>query len=493
MRRVFLSLMLVAAPLQAQKLTDNDTLVRVTSAAPRPANDLRDFLMNSFGRPGDRSMTRAANVDALGEVPDSSWFQNRHGRLRMSREALVRGPNTTDGPSMEGPWEVIAIKDEGVSPGFRIRDVHGQVYLLKFDPLKHPEMATGAEVISTKFFHAMGFNVPENFIARFERGRLVPAAGTTMSKRKIDGVLRRVPRSRDGVYRAVASKFLSGKPLGPFEYHGTRPDDPNDIFPHENRRELRGLRLMAAWLNHDDSRSINTLDMLVSEGERRFIRHYLIDFGSTLGSGTWGPQKPIAGWQHFWEPRIALTRLLTLGIVDRPWIRAKYVKAPSLGKLEFDLFNPAKWKPTFPNPAFANATAADLYWAARIVTAFTDDDIRAIVAAGELSDPRAAETLVRWLIGRRDRIGRYAFGLAPSFDNFDWSETTGLRFDHLASLRGLSPAPGGVTVAWSGCGEGCRRARVLAEGDERAAYVTLRKIDGREDIVAIARDGEGGL
>jgi hypothetical protein len=69
-------------------------------------------------------------------------------------------------------------------------------------------------------------------------------------------LLQRAPRRPDGTYRALASKLLPGKPVGPFQYFGTRPDDPNDIFPHENRRELRGLRVFAAWLNHDDSRAM---------------------------------------------------------------------------------------------------------------------------------------------------------------------------------------------------------------------------------------------
>ena len=70
---------------------------------------------------------------------------------------------------------------------------------------------------------------------------------------------------------------LDGKPIGRIRFAGTRPDDPNDIFPHEHRRELRGLSVFAAWLNHDDSRSVNTMDTLVREGSRSIVRHHLID------------------------------------------------------------------------------------------------------------------------------------------------------------------------------------------------------------------------
>ena len=63
----------------------------------------------------------------------------------------------------------------------------------------------------------------------------------------------------------MASRFIEGKLAGPFNYQGMRSDDPNDIVPHEDRRELRGLGVFAAWLNHHDTRAINSMDSLVVE------------------------------------------------------------------------------------------------------------------------------------------------------------------------------------------------------------------------------------
>jgi hypothetical protein len=245
----------------------------------------------------------------------------------------------------------------------------------------------------------------------------------------------------------VASKFLVGKPVGPFEYYGTRADDPNDVFPHEHRRELRGLAVFAAWLNHDDSRAINTLDMLVKENDRQHVKHYLIDFGSTLGSGSTNAQKPRAGNEYYWEFKPTLMRIATLGLWDRPWIRAEYPNLPSVGAFESSVFDPKSWKPEYPNPAFMNLQPEDGYWAAKIVMSFSDDDIRKIVRTGMLSDARAEQYIVETLIQRRDKIGRYWLARMLSLDNFRIDGSV-LRFQDLFAEYGFGKSIETVTAKW---------------------------------------------
>jgi hypothetical protein len=295
-----------------------------------------------------------------------------------------------------------------------MRDETGQLYFVKFDPPSNPEMASGAEVISTKFFYAFGYHVPENYVARVRREDLVIGSDSkfddedgnerAMKPRDLEAILKKAARSEDGFYRALASKALPGKPLGKFRYHGTRPDDPNDIFPHEHRRELRGLRVFAAWLNHDDSRSINTYDALVQEGGRSIVRHHLLDFGSTLGSGSVTAQSTRAGNEFLWERRPTLITMLTFGLYVRPWIKVDYPNIPSVGRLEADYFNPSEWKPEYPNPAFKNARPEDLFWAARIAAALPDEAIAAIVTTAEYSDPRATEYLSQVIAARRAKV-----------------------------------------------------------------------------------------
>jgi hypothetical protein len=429
--------------------------------APRrhKLNDYYDFVENSFLGPGDRLPRTAMNINTLGELPDSAWYTNRHARRRLTIEELARGPDRGTGPD-NGPWTILRGKTEGITPGFSfIRDSRGDLYAIKFDPPGYLEMATSADVIGTKFFYAMGYHVPENYIVYFRPEQLELGENATitdekgrerrMDHRDIQEVLNRVARTADGRYRAVASKILAGQDLGPFRYYGTRPDDPNDVFPHEHRRELRGLWVMSAWLNHDDSRAINTLDMLVKENGRQFVRHHLIDFGSILGSGSVIEQKPRAGNEYMWEARATFLRMAMLGFWDRPWIFVNYPSYPSIGRIEAEYFRPEIWKPEYPNAAFRNCLPEDAYWAAKIVMSFTDEEIRAIVKTGQITDETAEQYLIQCIIKRRDKVGRYWLNRVVSSDNFRVDEAAAqLHFEDVAVRYGFAPAPVAYQAQW---------------------------------------------
>ena len=236
----------------------------------------------------------AANVDDHDDVRlPSTWWQPRVGLGPVRVDQMLRGPGP--GGPLPGRWTVTRAKMQGVTPGFFIKDPAGTRFIIKFDPPACPEMATGADVVSSYLFWAAGYNVPSNSIVYFRAESLLiapDAVATDVKGRKapmtetfLANLLSRVRREPDGTYRAVASRLLAGKPLGPFEYNGRRRDDPEDLIPHQHRRELRGLWTLCAWMGHADSRGPNSLDMWVNEGGRAFVRHHLIDFGSCLGSG----------------------------------------------------------------------------------------------------------------------------------------------------------------------------------------------------------------
>ena len=416
------------------------------AAQVRQTLDLSRHLRKLAGKP-----RQAMNIDAFGEVPDCSWFTNRNAMRRMSLEEITRGPNSGTGPDISGVWTVIRAKVEGITPGFNIEDSQGIFYVIKFDTAGYPELATGAEVASTKLFYAMGYNVPENYIVHFDPAKLRVGAQVKftdgkgherfMTQQDLDAMLQKVRRLPDGRIRASASKYISGKLKGPFRYIGVRKDDPNDVIPHEHRRELRGLQVVSAWLHHYDTKANNSLDVYVEEG---YMRHYLIDFGSTLGSRAGKPKPPIGGHENDADPHEMIRNILLLGLWPRPWEQVKPVRYPSVGSFRSDIFHPQKYKGIVPNPAFENMTRQDGYWGAKLVMSFTDEQLAAAVAEGQYSDPEAASYILQTIIERRDIVGRYWFSKVNPLDKFEIRKTPDdrqeLRFVDLAVEGGLESA-----------------------------------------------------
>lgn len=410
-------------------LVDPDQLPIQMPVAWEPSQTA-DFLENTFLLRPSEQIVPAENVNTLGEVPDSSWFENRMGRSELSIEQLERGPDQEEGPDVSQPWKIIKVKKEGVSPGFTIRDARSDVYFIKFDPPSNPQMATSTEVICTKFFHAFGYNVPENYLLHVKREQLeiepgvtIGSKGTTreLSRSDVDDVLEKVAQDKDGGIQVLASRKLEGESLGPFRYYGTRPDDPNDIFPHQNRRELRGLRVFASWLNHDDTKNGNTLDVfLITDPKEKkgYVRHYLIDFGSALGSSSVEASDPREGNEYYFESNPLLKSALTLGLWDRPWRSFEVPEYPAIGRFDAEHFDPVKWRSSYPNPAFERMRPADAFWAARILSHFSEPAIRAIVRTGRIVDTEAEEYLVKALLIRRDRILRHYFSQLNPLSDF---------------------------------------------------------------------------
>jgi hypothetical protein len=413
------------------------------------------FDLPRHGRALSGKKQEAFNVNAVDEVPDSSWFTNRNGRKQMSLGELRRGPDVTGGPA-PGRLTVTRGKSSGISAGFWVKDSRGDTYIFKFDTVHYPEMATAAEVISTKLFYAMGYNVPQNTVFRFRREQLavddkakytdVLGRQRKMTIADVDRILKMAAQQGDGQYRVVASKLLSGKDKGGFAFAGVRKDDPNDIIPHEHRRDLRGLRVFSAWLEHNDVRAGNTLDMYVEEDGRKFVRHYLIDLGSTLGSDTVFPNVEIVGYEHQLDWSEAGKSLFSLGLYQQPWYRReREVKYTAVGAYTAQHFEPQRWKQNFPLAAFENMTDRDAYWAAKIVGSFTDDQIRAAVALGEISDPAAAEHLARQIIARRDLITQHYYKKVAALEGFRVEAVEGgalVRFRDLRAEIGDAPANG---------------------------------------------------
>jgi hypothetical protein len=248
--------------------------------------------------------------------------------------------------------------------------------------------------------------------------------------------------------RVLASRFADGSPLGSFRYDGVRPDDPNDVFPHEHRRELRANRVFAAWLNHDDSRGLNSLDMLERADGKSWVKHYMFDFGSIMGSGTVVAQRPRAGHEYIFEGRPGILTALTFGLYFKPWITIRYPDVPaSVGRFEGTRFQPEAWKPEYPNPAFRNMRPEDAFWGARLVARFTPADIAAVVAKGEYTDPAASAYVTKVLVERRQKVmATWLNGVTPLVDPTLVEGV--LRAGNAAAANGVADAPRRYLAQW---------------------------------------------
>ena len=362
-------------------LVDDDKAFDASGAEDVELSEIYDFLQNTFGAPGNRLPVRAVNVNTLDEVPDSSWFTNRIGARDMPVQEVLRGPNKFERLDAT-EWTVVRGKSPGgFHPGFRA--VHpgdpDQVYQLEVDPEDYPQLATGAELIGTLIYHALGYNVVDVYPVRVhpdditisETATIRDASGVRrFTRADLDTVLRDAARDASGRVYFSASRFEEGEDLGNFRYHGTRADDPNDIHPHEHRRDLRSNRVFAAWLAHDDSRAINTLNMKISENGRSYIRHYMYDFGAILGSATRFPDEAVNGHQYYIDKQPNTRALVSFGLYVPPYARAPYPDdiPPSAGFYTSAAFEPAEWKANYPNPAFQNMRPDDAFWGARLNT-----------------------------------------------------------------------------------------------------------------------------
>jgi len=355
----------------------------------------------------------AANVDDHDQVRlPSTWWTPRVGHQPVSAADMIAGAGGEASPRL--PWTIVKAKSQGVSPGFQILDANGVRWAIKFDPPDLPELTTAADVITSKIYWAAGYNVPHNVIVTFRRDEVHvkpklqykdPLKGLLpVTEATIDEWLGRVAHREDGSWRAVASRFLDGKPLGEIDFEGRRKDDPEDLIPHERRRELRGMWAINAWLSHDDCSSRNTLDLWVTENGRSFVRHYFLDFSGTLGAASITRHSKRAGHEFLLDFGVALGNMATLGLVRPSWEHAVDPRLTGVGFIDAATFDPGRWRPFLPNAAFDARTERDIRWGAGIIAGFDESLIRAAVQQGRLSDPRSEDYLVKILLERRDRM-----------------------------------------------------------------------------------------
>lgn len=387
----------------------------------------------------------AANVNAMDEVPNSTWFTNRNHVRSVSPSAIRKGPK--DGLRPEMPWTIVDLKRGGVTPGFQIKDRNGKRWLIKLDAPGYPQAGSGASVVSSRLIWAAGYHFSHDEAVTFRRSELTldedlkqGKEGKPVSEEDIDYLLTLGARDPDGTQYAAASLFLEGSPIGPFEFRGRREDDPNDWYQHKNRRELRGLWVFYSWINNWDVKDHQSLDTFhTPEGDSiGYVRHHLLDASGSLGAAAQGAKTLPTGYEKRIDFGWIAKRLVTLGFVEEPWRRIpQETGIPSIGNFASQGFEPDDWEPAQDLAPFREKELGDLYWGAKLVASFSDAQIRAAIDAVGYRDPRAPDVLFRILKERRDAIAREWFGRVAPLDFFT-VEGGNLRFRDLAVDIGIA-------------------------------------------------------
>ena len=515
-------------PLRAPVVRDQDlddvVLECAGKAKCQPKDRVSSFTWdaadNSLFRPGHDFLSvkrtgEALDVNAFDETPDTSWFVNRIGAHPMTPDQVFRG-SCPDGKMLdvgagEGKWLIDHGKDNGANPGFRVK-VDGTKYMLKTDE-SQGERATAATAISTRLYYAAGYWAPCDAIVYFTRQMLKLKPGLTIKAnvgpekkfddKLLDQILSKSQR-RGERYRAAASRWLPGESLGPFSYEGKKSDDPNDVIAHEMRREMRGARLFAAWMNHFDSREQNTMmTWMPRDGAppgHGHVQHWIIDIGDSFGS-EWvvdGFSKR-HGQSYIMDFRWMSEDFVTLGIPQRPWDKAKHTPgAEDFGYFTSENFDPTEWKGEYPNPAFQSMTERDGAWMARIISRFELAHVEAAVRAGDLTNPAHSAFLVDVMMKRRATILKRFFSqLSPVADlrvekdmlcGVDLARKTGTfpKFSYVADVqRGIGPRE----RTWTHTGDAGRlcvnvRAKAPDSGpadDDASRYVVVEVKNGVAD------------
>jgi hypothetical protein len=455
-----------------------------------------------------RPKRRALGVNSFDEVPDSTWFTNRIGRREMTADEVRRGPNREPGPMARKPWTIVSSKVGGASIGFIIEDSAGDRYLLKFDPKRFPETETAADVIVARLLWACGFNVPEDYIVGFTPDELVINEGavvkdifgepTPLTRAILEEKLSLINVNPDGSVRGLASRFLSGKPLGGFAREGIRADDPNDKIPHQRRRDVRGAYAIFAWLDHADIKEDNTLDMWVEDSanpEVHYVRHFYLDFGKALGVQETHNRLRQIGFSYILDLSDALKSAASLGLWKREWEERVQPRLRGVGLYDVETYQPGDWKAFTPSYfPFLDADRFDGFWASKILIRFTEPQLRAAVSEAKLTDPRAAAYLVRNLIGRQRKTARYWFSRVNPVDNLSLAGGA-LCFDDLTARHELEPTT--ATYRARGFDRGGRatgfRSEARADGSGRVCHRGVAPSGSRDGyaIVELGTDRPG--
>jgi len=303
-----------------------------------------------------RRVPEAADINVLDEVPVSSWF---HHDPKLENYA-------TKGPPVP-PWtlELGRASPSGRDDAMVIEDARGVPYELVYDPPGNEGQTTGTMAIASRLVHALGYRTPEVHVVRDGEGR-----------------------------RAAAMQWPVGADLGPTPIANSRDDDPNDRIVHADRRTLRAIWVMAAWLQIGRIRPRMLRDVYVGQDGKGHVQHFVVGLDGALGVDHFRAAERFARDPDREESNFFF-RVFTLGLSPKPPGILPSAPHPSAGLLA-EHVDPASYVVDPPFEPNDRALASDRYWMAKRIAAIPAETMDRALDAAKLST-----TATTWL---RERL-----------------------------------------------------------------------------------------
>jgi hypothetical protein len=336
----------------------------------------------------------SGDVNAADEVPRSTWFDPRPQDLGT----IARGP-ASDGPPRP-PFTLVGVSTASIENGLSITDARGLRYEIGIDAPDRPEMRTGAAAIGARLVWALGYHTPPVFIIRARVSDFWSSPGVG-----VDAVsaLASGPPAVSGYYRLSAVRWSTGMSLGKTPEGDVRSDDINDRIPHRDRRTVRALSVVAAWLKLGGLGPNKTLDAYEGAPDQGHVMHYVVGLDESLGAGD---------VIHVWDPPPAegggapVVRLFTLGFLPNPAPTPTQIDIPAIGEFSTEV-DPRRYKPPMPYQPAERLLSPDAYWIAKRIAAIPSAGLAVAIDAARLSDERAQKRLLVVLEARRRKVTGY--------------------------------------------------------------------------------------
>ncbi len=327
----------------------------------------------------------AGDVNALDEVPRSSWF---------APDAVEAAADAAEPPAP--PFRILDTPAVTREHAVAVIDARGRRFEVWRDPPDRLGMATGAAAAAAPLLRALGYFTPGVWATDLGPTSFVQRDAADAAA--VDALVRSGPRPESGIYRVGITRWPIGADLGPTPTTGLRKDDPNDRVRHEDRRTLRALKLVFGWLGMTQADSSVLRDAYVGAPGRGHVVHFIAGLGGALGAdAVVRPAPPRDDDTDLTSVNVWIT-LGTLGLYrQKPRLTPEHW--PSLGEYR-ETWKPSEFQTGPPLTPLDRALPGDLYWAAKRIAALRTTQLVTALDAGRYHDD-SARSLLQSLV--RDR------------------------------------------------------------------------------------------